>query len=197
MNINMAPYLTPKQSGLNAGIGMIKMPTTDSDEKVTESQTSGVATHSEHLIPYLMRFVLENRMGVLPYQSQLNERKLVAPDGSVSFQEIRRYNVREKVQEIDDHKIKLAQGSAKKSERPRKREDEAVEVERFKLQDQLERLDSDDSVNIHGEEDSDKSEENVEDNLDHPSLYFGDAAKDKFWDFYKSERKFKDFNATK
>ena len=29
--------------------------------------------------------------------------------------------------------------------------------------------------------------------LDDPDLYFGGKAVDKFWDFYKSDRKFKDF----
>jgi hypothetical protein len=29
--------------------------------------------------------------------------------------------------------------------------------------------------------------------LDDPDLYFGEKAVDKFWDFYKSDRKFKDF----
>ena len=33
----------------------------------------------------------------------------------------------------------------------------------------------------------------VDDPLDDPELYFGDQAIDKFWDFYKSDRKFKDF----
>ena len=33
--------------------------------------------------------------------------------------------------------------------------------------------------------------------LDDPQLYFGEQAVDKFWDFYKSERKFKDFTKSK
>ena len=34
-------------------------------------------------------------------------------------------------------------------------------------------------------------------NLDDPDLYFGEVAVDKFWDFYKSDRKFKDFTDSK
>jgi hypothetical protein len=33
--------------------------------------------------------------------------------------------------------------------------------------------------------------------LDDPDLYFGEVAVDKFWDFYKSNRKFKDFTSSK
>jgi hypothetical protein len=70
MRINMAPYVTPKGSGLNAGgLGMIKMPT-ESDDRVTESQSrTALPTTSEHFMPYLMKYILERRMGVLPYQS--------------------------------------------------------------------------------------------------------------------------------
>jgi hypothetical protein len=123
----------------------------------------------------------------------------VAANGEVTYREIRRYNVRERVQEIDDHKIKLALDSAKKAHKPKRKKTELEDPDagRFKLQDQLDRLDSDDSVNIHGEEASDKSDENEDENLDNPNLYFGEAAKDKFWDFYKSDRKFKDFDAVK
>lgn len=33
-----------------------------------------------------------------------------------------------------------------------------------------------------------------EDNYEDPKLYFGDDAKEEFWDLYKSERRFKDYN---
>ena len=33
--------------------------------------------------------------------------------------------------------------------------------------------------------------------LDNPDLYFGEVAVNNFWDFYKSERKFKDFETEK
>jgi hypothetical protein len=56
-------------------------------------------------------------------------------------------------------------------------------------------MDSSDTLNIHAEEHDLMSEE--DETLDNPDLYFGDVAKDKFWDFYKSDRKFKDFNPTK
>ena len=36
-----------------------------------------------------------------------------------------------------------------------------------------------------------------DENLDDPDLYFGEVAVDKFWDFYKSDRKFKDFTDEK
>jgi hypothetical protein len=33
-----------------------------------------------------------------------------------------------------------------------------------------------------------------EENFEDPKLYFGDDAKEEFWDLYKSERRFKDYN---
>jgi hypothetical protein len=39
----------------------------------------------------------------------------------------------------------------------------------------------------------DDTEEAQDYELKNPDLYFGDAAVDSFWKFYKSERKFKDF----
>jgi hypothetical protein len=33
-----------------------------------------------------------------------------------------------------------------------------------------------------------------EDNYEDPKFYFGDEAKEEFWDLYKSERRFKDYN---
>jgi hypothetical protein len=32
-----------------------------------------------------------------------------------------------------------------------------------------------------------------EENYDDPNIFFGEEAKDNFWDLYKSERRFKDF----
>jgi len=75
-----------------------------------------------------------------------------------------------------------------------KNKEEELDEGRFKLADNLDRMDSQDSLNIHAEQlDSGSDNSN---NLDNPDLYFGDVAKDKFWDFYKSERKFKDFKPT-
>jgi hypothetical protein len=78
MIINMAPYITTKQSGLSSSLGLIKMPTDAMDDKITETQSrTALPTHSEHFMPYLMKYILENRMGVLPYQSQLNDKKVM------------------------------------------------------------------------------------------------------------------------
>lgn len=33
-----------------------------------------------------------------------------------------------------------------------------------------------------------------EENYEDPTLFFGEEAKDNFWNLYKSERRFKDFN---
>ena len=60
----------------------------------------------------------------------------------------------------------------------------------------MNRIDSRSTLNLHGEENEENSDEE-EESLDNPDLYFGDVAKDKFWDFYKSERKFKDFTNQK
>lgn len=56
-------------------------------------------------------------------------------------------------------------------------------------QDGLNRVDSESTINVETlEMNSDHNEQ-----LDDPDLYFGEKAVDKFWDFYKSDRKFKDF----
>jgi hypothetical protein len=53
----------------------------------------------------------------------------------------------------------------------------------------LERMDSSSTINVEAMDmNSDHDEP-----LDDPDLYFGEKAVDKFWDFYKSDRKFKDF----
>jgi hypothetical protein len=68
--------------------------------------------------------------------------------------------------------------------------DEEDDSKRFSL---LERMDSQDTLFIHDEKLDMMSDE--DEPLDSPDLYFGEKAKDSFWDFYKSDRKFKDFNA--
>ena len=50
------------------------------------------------------------------------------------------------------------------------------------------------TVNIEAEKEG--SSEDEAEALDNPDLYFGEKARDKFWDFYKSERRFKDFTQT-
>ena len=53
----------------------------------------------------------------------------------------------------------------------------------------LNRIDSKSTINVECMEmNSDHDEK-----LDDEDLYFGDAGVNKFWDFFKSERKFKDF----
>jgi len=48
-------------------------------------------------MPHLVKFILDNKIGVLPYEVQTD---------------IRHYNIRDRVNTIDDRKIKL--GSPKK-----------------------------------------------------------------------------------
>jgi hypothetical protein len=57
----------------------------------------------------------------------------------------------------------------------------------------LERMDSHITLNVEAME----MNSDHDDNLDDPDLYFGEVAVDKFWDFYKSDRKFKDFTDEK
>ena len=40
---------------------------TDEDNPETEQQSMSPITRSEHLIPYLMKFMFDNKLGVLPY----------------------------------------------------------------------------------------------------------------------------------
>lgn len=73
---------------------------------------------------------------------------------------------------------------------------------RFRLEDGLEQLEdgSDSEERLlklrrkDGDELSEHEEEEEAERLDDPDLYFGDKAKDLFWDFFKSDRKFKDFD---
>ena len=57
----------------------------------------------------------------------------------------------------------------------------------------LERMDSHITLNVEAMDMNSEHDEN----LDDPDLYFGEVAVDKFWDFYKSDRKFKDFTESK
>ena len=50
------------------------------------------------------------------------------------------------------------------------------------------------TVNIEAEKEESSGDEGEA--LDNPDLYFGEKARDKFWDFYKSERSFKDYTKT-
>lgn len=63
--------------------------------------------------------------------------------------------------------------------------------------DNLGRMDSMDTLLVNAEEPSASSSQEEVDGLDDPDLYFGEKAVDNFWDFYKSDRKFKDFNSAK
>ena len=59
----------------------------------------------------------------------------------------------------------------------------------------IERLVSQTTLNVEAMPNSDDESEN--EHLDDPDLYFGEKAVDNFWDFYKSDRKFKDFATDK
>jgi len=69
---------------------------TNLDEVTEPVDTSPptVETSSVHFMPHLMKFVLENRIGVLPYEVQ---------------KEIRHYNIRDRISEIDERRILVAQ----------------------------------------------------------------------------------------
>jgi hypothetical protein len=56
------------------------------------------------------------------------------------------------------------------------------------------RMESATTVNIEAEKETSSGDEGEA--LDNPDLYFGEKARDKFWDFYKSERSFKDYTKT-
>jgi hypothetical protein len=176
-------------------------------------------------MPYLMKYMLDNKVGTLPYPSQLDDRRYVDENEEIKYAEIRQYYIRERVAEIDNRKQMLAQ-IAKKKKLKTKKEDmspsrKLMEAQddldgsfeysdqkkkkgpwRFKLEDNLGQLDnSSDSEErnlklLKKEEDDDSENEDQDEGerLDNPDIYFGDVAKDSFWDFFKSDRKFKDFN---
>ena len=53
------------------------------------------------------------------------------------------------------------------------------------------RMESMTTVNVEAEKEPSSGDEGEA--LDNPDLYFGEKAVEKFWDFYKSDRRFKDF----
>lgn len=57
----------------------------------------------------------------------------------------------------------------------------------------LNRMESQTTINVEAMEMSSEESEK----LDDPTLYFGEKAVDKFWEFYKSDRKFKDYQEGK
>jgi len=87
MNLNLATPSTPKLLSKHE-----KM----MEEENTEEINVNVPTSSEHFMPHLMKYVLDNKLGVLPYQVQ---------------GDIRHYNIRKRVNEIDDRRIFLAQSN--------------------------------------------------------------------------------------
>ena len=100
--------------------------TQDDDNTETEQITISPISKSEHFMPHLMKYIFDNKLGVLPYSVQAD---------------IRHYNIRDRVNEIDDRRIMLAQSSTKKVPRNLKKQLEALDDEydkqRFKLSDQL------------------------------------------------------------
>lgn len=60
-------------------------------------------------------------------------------------------------------------------------------------EDGLNRMESKTTLNVEALDMNSDHEEN----LDDPELYFGESGVNKFWDFYKSDRKFKDFTDEK
>lgn len=93
--------------------------------------------------------------------------------------EVREYGMGEKVLEIDKRKLGL---SPKKVSPKKNLEEETV----FNLA----KSESHATTNLSSVEIGSITEENYED----PMLYFGEEAKDNFWNLYKSERRFKDYD---
>ena len=70
-------------------------PKYDDDE---EEEPVGILSGGEHFMPHLMKYVLDNKIGVLPYEVQ---------------KDIRHYDFKSKVEEVDEHRIMVAQLSKK------------------------------------------------------------------------------------
>ena len=87
----------------------------------------------------------------------------------------------EKVMEIDKRRLALASKKVSPRKVPQ------VEEETFY---NLVKSDSHATTNLSAVEIGGLQEENYDD----PLLYFGEEAKDNFWNLYKSERRFKDYD---
>jgi hypothetical protein len=70
----------------------VKIPKELLDEP-TEAESTAPETKGEHLMPHLMKYLLENQLGILPYKLQ---------------EHIRHYDMRSRVSEIDEHRVALA-----------------------------------------------------------------------------------------
>jgi hypothetical protein len=141
-----------------------------------------VETGSEHLVPYLLKFLLKQRLGALPYPVE---------------ESLSHFGMREKVAEIDEKRVSRAAGSTMGSPVKSLRDQlQAMDLEfenrqRLDLEAMgLHRDESKSTIHVEAEEHTSDLEEELTD----PELYFGETAVDKFWDFYKSERKLKDLS---
>jgi hypothetical protein len=154
------------------------------DKGVNDSKLA-VETHSEHFMPFLMKYLLENMLGALPYPVQ---------------SDIRHYGVQESMAEIDMNKVERASGK-KQRRKPITREallqlDSDFDRKRLDLDQMSGGIPRDESKTTLNVETVEMNSDHQE-SLDDPQLYFGEEAVDKFWDFYKSDRKFKDFTDEK
>jgi len=69
------------------------VPIDDDDETVKKETDISPPSSSVHFMPHLMKFLLDNKLGVLPYSVQ---------------SDIRHYNIRDRINEIDERKIIMA-----------------------------------------------------------------------------------------
>ena len=76
-------------------------------QEPTEEESPAPETKGEHFMPHLMKYILENQLGILPYKVQEN---------------IRHYDMRRRIAVIDDHRIELANQAKTKVPKAMKRQ---------------------------------------------------------------------------
>ena len=139
---------------------------------------------AEHWVPQLMQYILKNKIGVLSYPSEPEE----------SYQTSEQADVTEQVFQIDQERQEAVYRSVNMSTQSSPKRDKFFESRRFSGF--LKRMESDSNMRSisNAEEVYLDNEEVEEENFNTQGLLVGNRAKQKFWDLYKSERRFKDFN---
>ena len=139
----------------------------------------------EHWVPQLTQYLLKLKIGSLSYPSETEE----------STAANQKLGMEGALRAIEEERTELQYRSLNISTTSTPKREKFFESRRFSGLHMLERMDSVNMRSIsNAEEVYMDNEELEEENFQTQGLLVGSRAKQKFWDLYKSERKFKDFD---
>eukprot|EP00347_Sterkiella_histriomuscorum_P017989 403347211 len=125
---------------------------------------------AEILIPQITKYILQHRIGNLPYEvckDQVN------------------YNTKQRIEQIEKKRIELSQRKHSPNRHSHTQSDfYGLSSKKFKTNSEI----SQGNLSLY-----DLGAQN-EEQYDDVNLFFGEEAKENFWDLYKSERRFKDYD---